>query len=405
MQDVRDALGIRIESPYWDEAYKKALSEPLIPEWLTEEYIRSIHEKYGFFKKNLEVIVSAVPHIVKVPELCILAKTLYHILGTKKKYSEAFTSFEVPKAPEGYDNPIGYDSVCGFPILAHLVPSWKELEEKGVEENIIAENLTTLDFLFTYSREETGKHSFTKQFFEFYGNAIYKETFVLGRLRFEICRNLNRPAWIFENKLGEQKVLMCGCKIHKSGNILGAYGCEDEEGSFNADFTETETEYIGYAVNEKSRLAESTLSHLDKNEWKPIYTPADSGLKVHIPYGDRLTKEACEDSYQRAREFFTRCFPEITFKGFHLFCWMLSPDLREILPSESGIIQFQDKYTVFPAKDNAIDTIMYAFGVKENEVRSTDITTLPEDNSLRRGVKKKLLEGKIFHQCYGFFKW
>jgi hypothetical protein len=84
MQDVRDALGIKIESPYWDEAYKKALSEPLIPEWLTEEYIRSIHEKYGFFKKNLEVIVSAAPHIVKVPELCILAKTLYHIIGLEK---------------------------------------------------------------------------------------------------------------------------------------------------------------------------------------------------------------------------------------------------------------------------------------------------------------------------------
>ena len=25
MQDVRDALGIKIESPYWDEAYKKAV--------------------------------------------------------------------------------------------------------------------------------------------------------------------------------------------------------------------------------------------------------------------------------------------------------------------------------------------------------------------------------------------
>ena len=84
---------------------------------------------------------------------------------------------------------------------------------------------------------------------------------------------------------------------------------------------------------------------------------------------------------------------------------MLSPDLRDILPSESGIIQFQDKYTVFPAKDNAIDTVMYVFIVKEQNVRSTDISTLPEDNSLRRGVKKKLLEGKIFHQCYGFFKW
>ena len=405
MQDIREILGIKIESPYWDIAFKKALSEPLVPEWLTEEYIRNIHEKYGFFKKNLEVITSAAPHIVKVPELCILAKTLYHIIGTKKKYGEAFTAFEVPNAPEGCENPIGYDCVCGFPILAHLEASWKELEEKGVEQSIIAENLTTLDYLFTYSYEETGKHSFTKQFFEFYGNAIYKETFVLGRLRFEICKNLQRPARIFENSKGEQKVIMCDCVIHKSGNILGAYGCEDEEGSYEAVFTETENEYIGYAVNEETRLAENVLTHLAKSEWKPVYIPGDNGLKVHIPYGERLTKEACEDSYSKAREFFTRCFPEIKFNGFHLFCWMLSPDLRDILPPDSGIIQFQNKYTVFPAKDNAIDTIMYAFGVKENEVRSANIASLPEDNSLRRGIKKKLLDGTIFHQCYGFFKW
>lgn len=405
MQDIREILGIKIESPYWDEAYEKAISEPLVPEWLTEDYIKGIHEKYGYFKQNIDVILSAVPYIVEVPELCILAKTLYHILDTKKKYSEAFTAFEVPKAPEGCENSLGYDCVCGFPILAHLMPSRKELEAKGIEESIISESLKTLDELFTYSYEETGKRCFTKQFFEFYGNAIYKDTFVLGRLRFEICENLKRPAWIFENGNGEQKVLMCDCTIHKSGNILGAYGCEDEDGSYEAMFTETETEYIGYAVNEDTRLCEKELTHLDKSEWTTVYTPGDCGLKVHIPYGERLTKEACEDSYARAREFFTKYFPEIKFQGFHLFCWMLSPDLRDILPSESGIIQFQNKYTVFPAKDNGVDTIMYVFSVKEQNVRSTDISTLPEDNSLRRGIKKNLLEGKIFHQCYGFFKW
>lgn len=405
MQDIRKTLGIKIESPYWDKAYEKALSQPSIPEWLTVDYIREIHEKYGFFKQNIDVILSAVPHIVKVPELCILAKTLYHILDTRVKYKEAFTEFEVPKAPEGCENSIGYDCVCGFPILAHLVPSWKDLEAKGIEESIIAENLTTLDFLFTYSYEETGKASFTKQFFEFYGNAIYKETFVLGRLRFEICKNLVRPARIFENGCGEQKVIMCDCVIHKSGNILGAYGCEDADDSFEAVFTETDDEYIGYAVNEKTCLCENKLTHLNKSEWKPIYTPGDNALKVHIPYGDRLTKEAVEDSYNRAREFFTRCYPEIKFDGFHLFCWMLSPDLCDILSPDSGVIQFRSKYTVFPAKDNAVDTIMYAFGIKEQDVPSVNIKNLPEDNTLRRGIKKKLLEGTVFHQCYGFFKW
>ena len=33
-------------------------------------------QKYGYFKQNIDVILSAVPYIAKVPELCILAKTL-----------------------------------------------------------------------------------------------------------------------------------------------------------------------------------------------------------------------------------------------------------------------------------------------------------------------------------------
>lgn len=405
MYDIREELKINIQSPYWDEAYKKALSEPEIPEWLTENYIRSINEKYGFFHDNLETVVSAIPHIIKVPSLCLLAKTLCHILGTKKNFDEAFTEFQAPTAPESTDNTIGYDCVCGFPVLAHLIPSAKELEARGVDNEIIRDSLITVDHLFTYSEEELGRPAFTEQFFRMYGNAIYINYLKIGRLRFEIAENLCRPARLFENAEGKTKVLMCDCTIHRSGNILGAYGCEDTDGSFEADFTETDKQYIGYCVNEKTRLCENTLTCLDKSEWKPVYQPHDNGLKVHIPYGARLTKEACEDSYLRAKEIFERCYPEIRFKGFHLFCWMLSPELRDILPAESGIIQFQDKYTVFPAKDNAVDAIMYAFSIKEQDVPLVNIKELPEDNTLRRGIKKKLLEGTVFHQCYGFFKW
>ena len=127
MNDVRKQLNINIESPYWDSAYRLALSQPGVPEWLCEEYIRALHSELGLFPRNSEIIISAIPHIVQVPELCLLAKTLYHILASKKNFSEAFTSFELPKSPKGVNNTIGYDCFALFPIIAHLRPSWKEL--------------------------------------------------------------------------------------------------------------------------------------------------------------------------------------------------------------------------------------------------------------------------------------
>ena len=88
MMDIRHSLNIKIESIYWDEAYHKALSDPEIPEWLTEEYVRRLHFEKGVLPTQLETIVSIIPHIVNCPGLCLLAKILYYLIGTKKKFSE-----------------------------------------------------------------------------------------------------------------------------------------------------------------------------------------------------------------------------------------------------------------------------------------------------------------------------
>lgn len=405
MSDIRKLLSIRIESPYWESAIRLAENEPDIPEWLTENYIRQIHEKHSFFNSNLDIIVSAIPHIIKVPELCLLAKTLYHILDTKKNFNDAFTVFEAPKAPEGTENTIGYDCVLGFPVLAHLVKSWNELEKRGVEKDILRDSFVTVDHLFTYSQEEAGRPAFTEQFFRMYGNAIYINYLKIGRLRFEIYENSARPVRIFKNQSGEYKVLMCNCVLHQSGNILGAYGCEDAENSYDAGFIETDTYYCGYSLDEKTRLAKKECITLTKSEWKCVYKSGDNALKVHIPYGPRLDKESCEESYRRAKEVFSRCFPEIKFNCFLLLCWMLSPELRDILPEDSNIIGFQNKYIVFPAKDKAIDAYQYVYKVPQDKFSEIDIFSLPEDNTIRRGIKKKALEGKLIRECYGFFEW
>ena len=45
MKDIRDVLGIKIESPLWDMAYGLAQKEKGNPEWLTRQYIINLHEK------------------------------------------------------------------------------------------------------------------------------------------------------------------------------------------------------------------------------------------------------------------------------------------------------------------------------------------------------------------------
>ena len=405
MNDIRKELNIDIQSPYWDEAYNLAFTSPDVPEWLTEEYLRGLHASLGVLPKSLKTLVSAIPHIVKVPALCLLAKTLYHILATKKGFGEAFTSFELPKAPEGEENTIAYDCVVIFPIIAHLRPSWEVLRARGIEESVCRDSLLWADSLFSGDSEKAGKPYFSLGMFKAYGVAIYVNSLIIGRLRFELYQNSERPARVFENKNGEFCVLMENTRIHRSGQILGSYGATDEDGAYDADFKETEDAYEGYAVNKKTRLAENFRTRLSKKEWKQVYASGDSAIKVHIPYGGKLDKESCEDSYRRAKEIFEKSYPEYDFKGFLICCWMLSPELRDILSPESNIIAFQDKYTVFPSKSSAADAFLYVFKKEVSSVSDISIEELPEDNSLMQGVKKKALEGKYIHQCNGFFPW
>lgn len=402
MQDVREILNIKVESPYWDEAYKKALSEPGVPDWLTEGFIRKLNDDYDVVPKSFDMLLEALPLVVAVPELCLLAKTLYHILMHKVSYSKAFTCFEFPKAPENVTNTLGYDCFSIFPILAHIPFSWDELKARGIDDVICRDSLRWVDGYFEGTSRKSGKVAFAESSFPLYSLAIYVFNLYIGRLRFEIHKNSDRPMRMFQNEAGALCLLADGAMIHKSGHILGSFSCEDEEGAYPADFVETEDAYEGYTVDADTRLYIKERVRLLKSEWKQVFATGDTVVKVHIPYGGKMTKEMCEDAYAKARDIFTRCYPEHNFAGFQIGCWMLSPVLLDILSPESNIIAFQKNYTVYPIQNNAMDAFLYVYGIDSGKASDVVLADLPEDNSMRRGIKKKALEGKYIHQFGGY---
>ncbi|MBR3848169.1 MAG: hypothetical protein IKM21_02630 [Oscillospiraceae bacterium] len=405
MTDIREKLNLNIESPYWDEAYAKAIEDDGIPEWMTEKYLRELQEETGLIPDILDILITAIPYVCEVPELLLLAKTLYNILALKKSASEAFPKYEQIKAPEGVENPIGYDLVAAFPIIAHLRPSRNELLSRGVDEDIVKASLIHANGWLRDTIKLEGKPTTTTTYFMLQRVFLYVNQLFIGRLRFELHENSNRPSKVFKNKNGDLKVLMCNCTLHRSGYILGSGGCNDAEGSYDADFVETETTYEGYAVGEESHVAEKTRTVLQKSEWTPVFVPGDTVLKVHISPGPGFTKEACDAAFARAREVLTRCYPEYDFKGFVTCCWMLSPVHREILKPESNIISFQNRFKVFPAENKALDVYQYVYKLYPKSVEEVDFASLPEENSMQRGVKKMGLEGKFVQECNGFIPY
>lgn len=405
MTDIRKTLCMTLESPYYDHAYEKALSEDALPEWLTEEYVCALADEFGILRGTRDVALQVLPHVVCVPELCLMAKTIYHILDTRKKYSEAFTALSFPTAPEGTENAVGYDCFVVFPVLAHAKKTWDELVARGVDKDVAADSVSWTDSFFAEATKDCGKPCYPKGYFAAYGVGIYVDSLIVGRLRFEICEHAKATVRIFQNTKGETLPIMDNTRIHPSGHVLGTYGAEDDTFAYEADFKETDDGYEGYTVDATTRLVVKERVKLPKNEWKQVFQPGDTVMKVHIPRGGSMTPAAVADSYARAKEIFTRCYPEYHVTSYRIGCWMLSPVLKEILSPTSNIVAFAEDFTVFPIENNARDAFLYVFGIKGKTIPEIDFASLPEENSMQRGIKKKALEGELVYQFGGYRPW
>lgn len=77
--------------------------------------------------------------------------------------------------------------------------------------------------------------------------------------------------------------------------------------------------------------------------------------QIHIPAGERLELEACCNSLQAAKAFFSKHFPEAGLRGFCTATWLLDPELRKVLPVDSNIVCFGKLFHLLPLH-NADDT-------------------------------------------------
>lgn len=106
-------------------------------------------------------------------------------------------------------------------------------------------------------------------------------------------------------------------------------------------------------------------------------------LNIHIPKGSNITPNQCDEAFYRAKKFFDLYFPEHKWQAFLCYSWILYPKLKEVLPSESNLRQFANRFEIISSctySDQAVECI---FGKKY----MSDID-YPQNTSLQRSVLK-----------------
>jgi hypothetical protein len=175
---------------------------------------------------------------------------------------------------------------------------------------------------------------------------------------------------------------------------MAARRCYERGGIYGLD----SKVYIGWS----RRVLLMEIFRLGRLEFELIPSPYDTEINghalkkgelcinTHIPAYCPLTEEACEDAYERARTFYKKHFG-IERCFFICISWLMHPWLCEDIGESSSIVRFAKKYKIFEVVDDGIAPINWVFLKKcENPC------DYPEDTTIRRKLKARILEGRPF---------
>ncbi len=151
------------------------------------------------------------------------------------------------------------------------------------------------------------------------------------------------------------------------------------------------------------RQLSGLLFRIGELEYEMVEEKKDNACErriyLHIPSDAKLTAEGIEESVKAARQFFAEKYSE--YAGAEIKCesWLLSPTLKEFLPSDSKILEFQEYFVTQAVGIDEEEFMTWVF--KRSDIPLAD---LPENTSLQRNMKKYLLSGKKMTAAVGTLK-
>jgi hypothetical protein len=208
-------------------------------------------------------------------------------------------------------------------------------------------------------------------------------------------RVIDAPIIILKNKNGEYKIMVTNGTYHKSGKPLGNAGYTDEEGSFSAEFSDSQEFYTGHEVIDSS--VSKNTSKLKKSELQIIAKQGDWMAVIHIPRGADLSEESMTRGFRDAMAKTLKHYKDLDPKVVHTSTWLLSPKLAELQGKSSGIARFSNRFIKYPIRSGGKELFPFAFpGASEN------YEELPEGTSLQRKLKALYISGGFIHAHAGF---
>ena len=224
------------------------------------------------------------------------------------------------------------------------------------------------------------------------------EIYRLGRLQF-MARPFPKGFHVLRRaRDGTVAVLLDdGLELRRDGALNGSGGVTESEGTWLSRYRETDEAFIGHPVDPAAATAARETVSLRRPDWGPVLNPGDTTLDMHIPEGGPLDFEACGESMARAVRFFRRHFPAARFQALSSVSWIFDPRLEGLLSPQSNLVRFLREFYLFPAQGDAWSIVRCVWDVDvPRGAERFDVSSLPADTSLRRGIIEYIERGGHF---------
>jgi len=314
-------------------------------------------------------------------------------IKTASAYAKVNTRKLVNRIPVPKPDGTVVTSMLPLYILVSMLPSAvEEYRRRGFSEKEIGLVMHRIWDGIRIVKRQTGMPGINKTYFTWQTLFAKARIFELEEgLQFELKKVHGAAAYIRNKKTGQIVPMIHEGMVHRSGlQMLGSIGYEDAEGAFEATFTEDEENIYGYGCFDCK--IDTVKKAYPKTEWEIYLQPGDDFISFHIPEGADISLEAVLPQYRKAQQIVRERFPE--HKGVDIFgsSWIFDPTLNEIVKPDSKIARLMTVFTLYPVKSDGDSIFSFVF-----ERKPENLEDLPEDSSLRRGLKKMYLEGRYNH--------
>ena len=155
-------------------------------------------------------------------------------------------------------------------------------------------------------------------------------------------------------------------RINRYYEINGIYGVTDRDTLWLRFIYKGEIFDLGSLRFQKFHFSNAEIERQDydympfSDEMKRRFPEGEPIINVHIQTDADLRPEKIDESFKLAHDFFTTYFPEHIYTVFTCRTWMLYPPTQDILPPDSNITSFANRFEIIATNQNtkqALDRI------------------------------------------------